>query len=79
MKTYRVEHVGNPKVIVTAEDWRPLSEHASLKAAVRAVNKRTAHLWMPFTWDDYYRIITPSGEIVSVPDARHLVSLGLEA
>ena len=78
MSKYRLQHVGRPQTSVKPDDWQPLSDHASLKAAVKAINKRTDHL-TPGTWDDHYRIIAPDGEIITPQEARHRVNIGISA
>jgi hypothetical protein len=76
MSKYKIQHVGRPQTSVKETDWQPLSEHASLKAAAKAIKERTKHL-TPMTWDDHYRIIAPDGEIITPQEAHHRVSIGI--
>jgi len=61
---YTVEHIGYPTAsAIPADAWRTLSTHASLIAAVRAVDRYTAHLTRD-QWDDHYRILDPTGNVI---------------
>jgi hypothetical protein len=65
--TYTLMHTGRPYgpcESIPDSAWRPLSTHASLKAAIRAKRSHTAHL-SPGSWDDHYYIQGPDGKPVS--------------
>lgn len=62
-----VENVGRPYAPsnnIPSDAWSKRSEHASMVAAFRAIERYKAHLSVG-SWDDHYRVIDPLGNIVS--------------
>ena len=67
---YELQHVGHPQAIVNADDWKHLSYHHTLIAAVKrykALTKDFSSGW----WTDHYRIIEPSGNEIPYDEAVH--------
>lgn len=62
---YTLQHTGYPVAgrPINNDEWKNYSKHASLRAAIRKMDKCTAHLQYG-QWDDQYRILGPDGNSV---------------
>ena len=66
MKKYKLQRVGYPVAgrNITSDEWKDYSNHSSLWAAIRKMDKCQEHLDYG-SWDDHYRVIDPNGNTVN--------------
>lgn len=58
-----LQHLGYPTTKrIENEEWKKLSQHKTISAAYKAMDKRNKHL-EPGQWDDHYRVVDKSGEV----------------